>query len=67
MPTLIERLDAQIDALLVERQRIRDQTVRDLAVVDEKVAALRDAKAAITADVETSYNRLRALGIFKEF
>lgn len=67
MPTLIERLTVQIDALTVEKQRIVSQGQADMAAVNEKLAALRQARSVITPEVEAAYNALKAMGIFKEF
>lgn len=67
MPTLSDRIAAQLAALRAERQRIRDQAVADVAAVDQKITALESAKATLTADVEASYAQLRAMGLFKEF
>lgn len=66
MPTLIERIDAQLRALQVERARIRDQALADAAAVDTKIAALLQAKTSLTPEVENSYAQLRAMGLFKE-
>lgn len=67
MPTLVERLDVNIAALQAEKARIRDAAAADLAAVDVKIAALTNAKATLTPEVERSYAQLRAMGLFKEF
>lgn len=61
--TIVERLDAQIAALAVEKQRIKDQAVADLDTITAKIQTLKDAKAAITPAVESAYVALAALGL----
>jgi hypothetical protein len=60
------RLDEQITALQVEKQRIRDQAIADVAAVDIKLDALRAAKDAVTPAIETAYVALLALGLIHE-
>lgn len=64
--SIIERLDAQIAALVSERQRIKTQADADVATVAARIQILRDAKAAITPAVETAYTALKAAGFIKE-
>lgn len=66
MTTLTERIEAQIAALQEESLRIQQQALRDVAHVDEKIAALKAAKAALTPAVERSYAQLSAMGLFRE-
>jgi len=66
MPTLLERLDAQVAALQVERERIKTTAATELAAVNTKLAELVKARTAITAEVETAYAALRALHLIQE-
>lgn len=67
MPTLVERLDVQIAAQVAEKQRLVAQAQADAAAVDVKLAALRAAKRAMTAEIEAAYAQLTTMGLFKEF
>lgn len=67
MPTLLERLDAQVADLRTEKARIIAAAQTDAAAVDVKLDALREARKVITPAVETAYAQLKAMGIFKEF
>lgn len=66
MATIVERLDAQTTALLAERARIVGQAERDLAAVDQKLGALRDARPAFTKTVEDAFAALKSAGVIKE-
>lgn len=64
--TLTGRVEAQLEALVLERQRILRQATADVDAVDVKIAALTAAKATLTPDVERSYAQLTAMGLLKE-
>jgi hypothetical protein len=66
MPTLTERLDAQLEALAAERQRIHQQAAADVAAVDAQIDALTAARKSLTPEVERSYAQLKAMGLLKE-
>lgn len=66
MPTLIEKLDAQVAGLEAEKDRILTQAKADVADVDLKIGALQSARGTLSPDVEKSYALLRRLGLIKE-
>lgn len=66
MPTLIERLDAQIASLVADKARIDAQYVADLDALAVKLTQLRRARTVITPDVEQAYAALRALKLIQE-
>ena len=64
--TIAERIEEQIAYLRAERKRINDQAFADTLVVDNKIAVLKDARKAMTPDVEAAYAALKAAGFVKE-
>lgn len=66
MASLAERITAQIRDLQAEKQRIDAQYTENIAAVDTKIQALRDARQAMTPAVELAYLTLVRLGLVKE-
>ena len=64
--TLAARIAVQIDALQAEKARIQEQAKLNLAEVDAKLATLRNAKQAMTPQVEQAYLALVASGLLRE-
>jgi hypothetical protein len=66
VPTLTDKIDAQVAALRAEQKRIVDQAAENLAVVNDKLTQLEKARAVVTPAVEAAYGALRALKLIQE-
>lgn len=63
MGALTDMLSARLQKLRDDRARIVSNHTRELAQVDNQIAALQAATAAITDQVEATYQALLQMGL----
>jgi hypothetical protein len=66
MPTLAERITAQLATLADERARLAASYTEQVAALDEQEAALRGASKLLSRELEGAYVALLKLKLIKE-